>query len=101
MGDPSSATFVNKVYPEVRGPGEAGSDESFVSAPVDVYLAGTYKMSEAPIYKKLGSFDSTTGTKLSYRCSGNYIHVKFVIPEKSRAEIRGYTLEWSKIGRRS
>lgn len=89
MGDRSDTTFVNKIYPLVRG----GS--------VDVYMAGTSVIQDTPVWKFQGSFDGSKDTKLSTRVSGNFIHVKFVIPKLSQAEIRGYWLEWSKIGRRA
>lgn len=89
MGDRSDATFVNKIYPLVRG--------GFV----DVYMAGTSVIQDNPVWKFQGTFDGSKDTKLSTRVSGNFIHIKFVIPKLSQAEIRGYWLEWSKIGRRA
>ena len=89
MGDRTDATFVNKVYPLVRG----GS--------VDVYMAGTSVIHDNPVWKFQGTFDGSRDTKLSTRVSGNFVHIRFVIPKQSQAEIRGYWLEWSKIGRRA
>lgn len=89
MGDRTDASFVNKIYPLVR--------KGFV----DVYMAGSTTVDEGLVWRFIGTFDPSRDTKLSCRVSGEFIHTKFVIPERSRAEIRGYTLEWSKIGRRS
>jgi len=96
MGDSTDTSFVSKVYPDVRG-----FEGSYGSAIVGVYIGGTMHLSEEPTYRYLGEFDASKQDKLSCRCSGNYIHLKLIIPEYSRAEIRGYTLEWTKIGRRS
>ena len=89
MGDRSDSTFVNKIYPLVRG------------GAVEVWMAGTDVIHDNPVYKLQGSFDGSRDTKLSTRVSGNFIHVKFIIPKDSQAEVRGYWLEWSKIGRRA
>ena len=88
MGDRADTSFVNKIYPLVRG------------GIVDVYMGGTENTQTPPTWKYVGKFDSSTMTKLSTRISGNFVHIKFVIPETSQAEIRGYWLEYTKIGRR-
>lgn len=96
MGDYTDASFVSKIYPFVRGTAGTG-----VGAIVDVYMAGTYLIGEPPSWKFIGRFDASKSDKLACRISGDFIHVRFVIPKDSRAEIRGYSLEWQKIGRRS
>lgn len=89
MNDRSDASFVNKVYPLVR------------NGVVDIYMCGTKTVDEGLTWKFLGTFDPSRDTKLSCRISGEFVHIKFVIPKTSRAEIRGYWLEFGKIGRRS
>lgn len=89
MGDRTDSSFVNKIYPLVR------------KGEVEVYMAGSDTVDEGFEWKFIGIFDPTRDTKLSCRISGNYVHVKFIIPPKSRAEIKGYMLDWGKIGRRS
>lgn len=95
MGDSTKQSFVNKVFPYVRGSGG-----SSVGAQVKVYIAGTRWLTEPINYRYLGTFDGNRMGKLSARCSGNYIHLKFEIPETSSAEIRGYEIEFTKIGNR-
>ena len=99
MGDRSDASFVSKIYPLVR------------KGVVDVYMDGTNTVDQDVRWKYIGQFNpgppeegsKSRGydTKLSCRISGQFIHIKFVFPESSRAEIRGYTLEYTKIGRRA
>lgn len=88
MGDRTDSSFINKIYPLVRG------------GPVDVYMAGTGYIDEGFQWKLVGRFDPTRDSKLSCRVSGRFVHVRYVIPPESRAEIRGYWLEFAKIGRR-
>lgn len=89
MRDRSDASFINKVYPLVR------------NGVVDIYMSGTTTIEQAPVWRFIGTFDPLKDTKLSCRISGEFVHIKFIIPETSRAEIRGYNLEFSKIGRRA
>lgn len=95
LGDSTKQSFVNKVFPYVRGSGG-----SSVGAQVKVYIAGTRWLTEPINYRYIGTFDGNKMGKLAARCSGNYIHLKFEIPELSRAEIRGYEIEFTKIGNR-
>jgi len=88
LGDRSDQSFVNKIYPLVR------------NGTIDVYMSGTRMVSEEPVWKFIGTFDPNRDTKLSCRVSGCFIHVRFIWSEESRAEVRGYNLEFSKIGRR-
>lgn len=96
-GDQTS--FVSKVYPDVR------------NGTVDVYVSGTFDIEEDPLpyYQHIGTFPPTdpyTGlripgkTHLDCRVSGNYIHVRFQIPETSRAEVKGFGIDFTTIGRR-
>lgn len=95
MGDYTDSTFVSKIFPFVRGTASTG-----IGAQVEVYMSGTNRITDDPSWKYIGLFDAAKMDKLSCRISGEFIHVKFVIPKSSRAEIRGYSLEWQKIGRR-
>lgn len=96
LGDYTDTSMVHKIYPLVRGT-EGGT----VGGVVDVYMSGTKTILESPSWKKIGRFDAAKMTKLSCRVSGNFIHVRFVIPEEYRSQIRGFTMEWDKIGRRA
>ena len=89
LNDYTARSWVSKIYPMVR------------KGKVDIYMCGTRTIDEGLSWKKIGTFDPLKDTKLSCRITGEFIHTKFVIPETSRAEIRGYTLEWSKIGNRA
>ena len=89
MGDRTDSSFVNKIYPLVR------------KGIVDVYMASSKTIDGGLSWKFIGKFDPSKDTKLSCRISGEYVHIKFIIPATSRAEIRGYWLEFGKIGRRS
>lgn len=88
LEDQTKASFVNMIYPEVR------------DGVVEVEMGGTYRLGEMPVYRKIGTYDPTLMERLDCRISGNYIHVKFTIPERSRAVLSGYTLSFNKIGRR-
>lgn len=88
MGDRTQYKTVNKVYPLVR------------EGEVDVYMSGTSTIMEAPTWKFIGRFDPLKHMHLACHVTGRYLHTKFVIPETSRAEIRGYAVDFRKTGNR-
>lgn len=88
MGDRTQYKTINKIYPMVR------------EGTVDCYVSGTSTIEEAPTWKFIGKFDPTERMHLSCHATGRYLHTKFVIDDKSRAELRGYAVDFIKSGRR-
>ncbi|WPH64821.1 hypothetical protein [Vibrio phage vB_VpaP_SJSY21] len=88
MGDRYTTKYVSRLIPLVR------------KGVVEVYVSSSYGVEEGYNWTYLGIFDPAKDTHISCRENGRYIHVKFEIPEDSRAEIRGWWLEWDYIGRR-
>lgn len=88
MGDRSAYKTINKVYPFVR------------NGKVRVYISGTSTIMESPVWKYLGEFDSLERMYLSGHATGRFLHLKFEIPKESRAEIRGFDVEYSVSGGR-
>lgn len=88
MGDRTQYKTINKIYPLVR------------EGIVDCYISGTSTIDEAPTWKYIGEFDSTKRMHLACHATGRYLHTKFVIKDKSRAELRGYAVDFIKSGTR-
>lgn len=88
MGDRTQYKTINKLYPMVR------------EGVVDCYVSGTSTIDEAPEWKFIGEFDPLKRMHLACHATGRYLHVKFVINNKSRAEIRGYAVDFIKSGTR-
>ena len=100
MGESLVTKFASRVYPLVRN-GE-----------IDIYMYGSMSLEEGTVwgntedeYKHdnpafLGTFDSRVEEHMACRVTGRYLHIKFVIPRGSIAELRGYHLEFSYIGKR-
>lgn len=88
LGDRSVYKTFNKIYPMVR------------EGDVDVYISGTSTIVEYPSWKYLGRFNPEERMYLSGHATGRFLHVKFEIPEKSRAEIKGFDIEYTLSGGR-
>lgn len=88
MGDRTQYKTINKIYPLVR------------EGDVDVYIAGTSTIMEYPNWKFVGKFDPMQKMHLACHASGRFLHVKFVIKDTSRAELRGYAVDFKKSGTR-
>jgi len=88
MGDRAQYKTINKIYPLVR------------NGIVDCYIAGTSTVMEAPVWKFIGEFDPSVRMHLACHATGRFLHVKFVIKGDSRAELRGYAVDFVKSGRR-
>lgn len=88
MGDRTQYKTINKIYPMVR------------EGIVDCYISGTSTIMEAPTWKYIGEFDPMKRMHLSCHATGRYLHVKFVIKDTSRAELRGYAVDFKKSGTR-
>lgn len=88
MEDYSTTKTMNKIWPLVRG-GE-----------VDIWVAGSEVTSQAPRWRYVGRFDPDVRANLGCTATGKYLHVKMEIPPESRAEIRGYWIEYKPTGAR-
>lgn len=88
MGDRSLYKTINKIYPFVR------------KGKVKVYVSGTSTIVEAPTWKYLGEFDPNTKMYMAGHATGRFLHLKLEIPKESRAEIRGFDVEYSISGGR-
>ena len=89
FGSPWVTKHISRITPLVR------------NGVVDIY--GTTSMPadvEASDWNYLGKFDSTKDTHLACRLAGRYLGVRFEIPETSRAEIKGFEVEFKPQGRR-
>lgn len=88
MGDRTQYKTINKVYPMVR------------EGVVDCYISGTSTIMESPTWKYIGEFDPMKRMHLSCHATGRFLHMKFVIKDTSRAELRGYAVDFKKSGTR-
>ena len=88
MDDNTTTKTINKIWPLVRG-GE-----------VDMWVAGSETTSQSPVWRYVGRFDPDKRANLGATATGKFLHIKFQIPEESRAELRGYTVEWKPTGMR-
>ncbi len=88
LDDKKTTKMVTRVYPGVR------------NGKVKVYMAGTHSMAEGLNWKYIGEFDPSKHMHIACRVTGRYIHIRFEIPKESRAEINGYWMDWTPVGRR-
>ncbi|BBI55066.1 constituent protein [Vibrio phage KIT05] len=88
MEDYTTTKTLNKIWPLVRG------------GDIDVWVAGSETTTQSPNWRYVGRFDPNKRANLGCTATGKFIHVKFEIPEKSRAELRGYWLEYKATGAR-
>lgn len=88
MGDRTLYKTINKIYPLVR------------EGTVDVYISGTSTIMESPVWKYVGEFDPMKKMHLACQATGRFLHVKFIIKNASRAELRGYAVDFSRSGTR-
>ncbi len=88
MGERLATKYMSRIYPLVR------------KGVVEVYGGDSMTLEEGIHWKYLGTFDPDKDEHLACRVHGRFLHVRFVIPETSRAELRGYWVEYDIIGRR-
>ena len=90
MGDRLQTKYVARILPQVR------------NGVVEVWGGATMGLDEGINWgsRPIGTFDPARDTHLACRLNGRYIHLRFIIPENSNAEIRGWWVEWDGIGRR-
>lgn len=88
MGERLATKYMSRIYPLVR------------KGIVEVYAGDSMTLEEGIRWKYLGVFDPDKDEHLACRVNGRYLHVRFIIPENSRAELRGYWVEYDIIGRR-
>ncbi len=86
--DKKSTCMVTRVYPGVR------------NGKVKVYMAGTQTMMEGLNWKYVGEFDPNRDMHIACRITGRFVHIRFEIPEESRAEINSWWMDYTVLGRR-
>ncbi len=88
MEDHGTIKTMNRIFPIVR------------KGEVDIYVAGTDALVISPKWKYIGRFDPFERNDMGATATGRYMHIKFVIPKTSRAEIKGYWIEYKATGAR-